>query len=375
MKRAMTILAILSIACVYEDPADPAPLTDSADNGVDVAGDGTAAGETGDVPSCDPEYAEYECRGFMGCVYQSASGSTWKYFHPSTDSGSNLSTVECVEFGGNGFLEDEVSACGPYLEGMDLATPTGDIREMANALIMDVCEETCEADAQNYFDLLPATVNWNNNTWTKHHCECHFEFQPDGRGDDGVGSQNAVIPADYCDYITLSGDPQPDGDQIRIAGPCEDDPIDDECPVASCTGWDPLKWTAATSSCTGSAGRACATVDTDLWNGIFVDPFDLIECDAGRLRQHDSPSGGPAEWWDFGSLISGDFFYELGLRTNDKLVRVKIGSIWKPLTTDAEMQVAYEMLNSATDFTLEVQRGSALKQFWVKIQQCPDAGC
>jgi hypothetical protein len=374
MKRniIMITIAALAGACQYEE-GPPPPITSGTGN--DTLPTETGGEEDTGAPSCDPEYAEYECRGFMGCVYLSASGSTFKYFHPSTDSGSNLSTVECLEFGGNGFLEDEVSACGLYLEGMDLASPSGDILEMANALIMDVCEDKCEDDAQEYFDLLPETVNWSGVLWEKHHCECQFEFQPDGRGDWGIGSQNPLIPAEYCDYITVSGNPDPDGDQIRIAGPCEDDPIDDECPVASCAGWDPVKWTAAAASCTGSAGRACATVDTDLWEGIFADPFDLIECDAGRLRQHDSAPGGAAEWWDFGSLVSGDFFYELGLRTNDKLVRVKIGSIWRPLTTDAEMQTAYEALNAATNFTLEVQRGVNLKQFWVKIQQCPGAGC
>jgi hypothetical protein len=71
--------------------------------------------------------------------------------------------------------------------------------------------------------------------------------------------------------------------------------------------------------------------------------------------------------------VSNDFLYELGLRTNDVLKRVRIGANWFPLTTSAEMIAAFEQLNGAMTFRLEVQRGANLITIDITILDCAGA--
>ncbi len=369
MTRAMTILATLAgfTGCIHEDEAPPPPVTSTG--GSDTLPPQTTGVEGGEesttgAPSCDPEYAEYQCRGFMGCVYRSPSGSTFRYFNEVPGVGN---TVECADYS----IADAFEVCAPYAEAPNFTNPAGDVAALYKTNILDECETSCEAHHAGYFAAMPGTINYSGTAWTKDHCSCHFEFQPDGRGDDGSsGAANAAIPLGMCEYIDQVA-PLVHVDQVQIAGPCEDDPADDECPVPTCGGWDPLKWTATSSSCTGSGGLPCSTIDTDLWTGIFADTFDLIECDIGRWVQHD----GPPEWHDWAALAPGDFFYEIGLRNGDISKRVKIGANWYPITTDAELTTAFEALNGATTFTLETKRGAVTQQRWIRIQQCPTAGC
>jgi hypothetical protein len=364
MRRILLCAAMALVSACQNEELPPPPVSTSdggTENPPDETGDSSSTGEP-EPPACEVEYAEYGCRGFAGCVYRSPSGNTFKYFHVPTDGGTNQ-TVQCVEFDDD--ANGDFGVCAPYVADMNFTNPSGDQLAMLNEQIMDVCEDQCEDTYAAVWATMPATIVNNGLTWTKDHCECQFEFQPDGRGDEGKSNlQNPYIPVGLCDYIFNSGDPTPDGPQVEYQGACEDSDLDDECPAATCSGWSPAKWTAAGTT----GGQRWATVDDDQWERLFGS--DLIECDAGRLVQHDSAAGGPAEWWDFQGLVSGDFLYEIGLRTGDIAKRVRIGANWFPITTDLERMNAFEQLNGATTFRLEVQRGVNLVTIDITIADC-----
>jgi hypothetical protein len=153
--------------------------------------------------------------------------------------------------------------------------------------------------------------------------------------------------------------------QFGYMGPCEEsDP--GGCPEASCVGWNP---SAATEH---STKKWKTNIDDDFFAALFDDPVPLIECDTGRFVQHDSEEGGPAEWWDFANLVSGDFFYEIGLRSRDKFVSIVIGEVFWPLDTSEHMMAAFDALqdSGATTFNIYFKRGTAWKEIQVALIDC-----
>ncbi len=321
----------------------------------------TSSGGSSSTGTCEEGFAEYRCRGFVAGVYKHPTMESYTFVNLNGEDYYN-----CLDFGS----DPELNTCQFYAgEAFDFDNPQNEAEENFLDLILAECASACETKVFNEEpgyndDTFPPSVTFSGNVWDRVDIACVFQHNPVGCTGTSCGAE--------CPFIEGAPNQALAPAQVEYAGPCED-AGPEECPAGAwCTNWDPVKWTKHWTS----GGQHYTTIDDDFWAALFTD-YDIMNCDVGRYTQHDSDPGGPAEWWDWQGLVAGDFFYEIGLRTNDKNTKVRNSALhsWMPLNTDANMWAAMDALEGDNAFQVQVTRAGNLRTINVSVVACASSGC
>lgn len=346
MRTVLTIIFALTTALIgcnfEEEPSNPPPVGSATENVETMTSVTETNEDSGSTGLCEETYSQYNCRGFVAGVYQHPLGNTAFINLGGED------YVNCLDF------DAGIDTCGVYMgEGIDFDEPDNDTELDITNEILAACEAKCQARVAAAMDgyNFPNAVTIGGTTWTLVSEECVFEHNPLGctYEDPTCGA------AGICDFIEGSPNQALAPEQVELMGPCPTrQDGEDACPAAFCLLWNPVTQTQFTGGSTPKAN-----VDDDFFAALFDNPTKLVECDAGRFVQHDSAPGGTPEWWSLEGLVSGDFFYEIGMRSGDRDVSIKIGSTYYPLDTSDHMMQAFDALGSTSTFKIKYKRGGA----------------
>jgi len=340
----------------YDDPTDDTnPLDDTA---------GTGGGS-----SCNPNAAEFVCRGFAVGVYVGPDGT--ETIHPS--GGTEVPHV-CVDPAVTtdtdpGHTYQDIRMCAPWHgnELLDCENPEDAGEEVLCNDLIERCQAQCEADT-----VLPEEVSGH----TLDRVECIITFSNE------IGYGRPPYNPD-CNS----------SEQLRVDHRFprnHDAPGEDykpcslvSCSTAECSDYDPIGGVGLTQGLRESH----AVIHRGLLDRIEANPLALWECDPGRYAETlppatDTTDGTTPASWRFEDLAPGGLLYELGLRNGDSNAHVwaydpstgaAISDVHE-LDSVEGLAAAYSVLFDEPHLIIEVERPRASNAPWhtlrVSVEDC-----
>jgi hypothetical protein len=358
----ITASVALSIACNPAEDLPPPPVSGTGIQGDSSGGtsayDGTAdtgalddTAGTGGGSTCDPDSAEFVCRGFAVGVYINPEG-----IETISPAGADVVHL-CIDPVVTGVTDpnhmyQDIRMCAPFhgIDLLDCENPN----DAGEVLLCDDLAEHCRARCEDEV-VFSAEVG----DFSLDHVECIVTISDTL----GYGPTNYNPECAHSEQLRVDHRfPRQEAMLNEDYKPCSLE----SCPMAACRGYDPIGGVGFANGLDESR----AVMHRGLVDDLRVDPLSLWECDTGRyaevIIEPGDPRSGipPTTEWRFESLEPGGLLYELGLRTGDANARVWAHdpATGAPTTRVYELDSvggladAYAVLFGESHLTIEVDR-------------------
>lgn len=334
-------------------------------------GDNNGADETGDPPECEADMINYSCNGIAFGVYQDGADLIMEVADNSIGSGRVVACVgDMVGTPAAQHYTESLAACGPTAAGSE-------------EMVRQQCEAECEI-ALTQGSPFRSDFTASGRTWEFVGARCLFGSDI-GSGTDPIAN-NILNPISFAAALGGQGCNFDAGIE-DVPGTMTAEPCGTwTCAEIECTEYEPWEHVGSTTNL--RVVRSWS--DTDFAEQL-KDDLMLPFCHAGKYMW-DSEQPTRAR---FEGLGADQLYYELGFRTNDRLLSIQeyippsdpneypdendlVGDVY-PLTTPLDMleAVGEEGLDLTAEgehyFMIKFKRGtSSAWENWIRVVDIVD---